>query len=925
MSPYPHQEIEHKWRSRWEAEGLYRATVDWQKPKHYALTMLPYPSGDLHIGHWYAMVPSDARARYMRMRGYNVMFPMGFDAFGLPAENAAIQRGVHPWKWTYANIENMRRQIRSMGAMFDWEREAVSCTPEFYRWTEWFFKKLYDNGLAYRAEARVNWSESLQTVLANEQVIDGKDERTGQPVIQKLMSQWFLRILDYADELLDFGQLDWPDAVIKAQTNWIGRSVGARVTFRTEQDEPIEVFTTRPDTLWGATFMVLAPEHPLVAEITTDQQRRDVAEYVIAAGRATEIERSSEGREKTGVFTGGHALNPVNDERIPIWIADYVMLGYGTGAIMAVPAHDQRDLEFARKFDIEVRPVICPTGGELDGTSMPEAYVGPGVMTSSGPIDGVACNDAKGLENPSIAATIKWLNEHGAGNQSVNYRIRDWLISRQRYWGAPIPAIRTSAGSYESVSEDDLPVLLPEDVEFMPTGQSPLKQHQGFLTARDATGAAAERETDTMDTFVCSSWYQYRYLSPDYEDGPFDPQEAAYWLPVDVYTGGAEHATLHLLYTRFFTKAMRDLGLFDRTAEIMRSHERNPDALFNEPMLRLRNQGQVLGEERPGDTIAAIGEWDGNVLRASRVRVLREGEDGSDGEIVGEILRRTENILTVAGAGATHSTVEVSDDAEIDIPLIDGTNSVNQLHHHLEVERMSKSKGNVVNPDEWVVRYGSDSLRAYLMFGFDWNKGGPWDSSRIQGVVRWINDVWDVAVQGPPQTEGTTARELELERRLHQTVERVQVGLENFTFNTAIAALMAFRNDLRAALREESIGAAAWTSALNTTVRLMAPFTPHVAEELWERLGQEYSVHQQEWPIFDASKAAEETVSLVVLVNGKVRDHVEVPAGLGEEDAKRLGLATEGAQRYLDGNREPQRVIFIAARKGQEPKVNIVL
>ncbi len=925
MSGYPHQEIEGKWRARWDADGLYRAKVDWQRPKHYALTMLPYPSGDLHIGHWYAMVPSDARARYMRMRGYNVMFPMGFDAFGLPAENAAIQRGIHPWKWTYANIENMRRQLHSMGAMFDWEREAVSCTPQFYRWTEWFFKKFYDSGLAYRAEALVNWSESLQTVLANEQVIDGMDERTGQPVVQKLMSQWFLRILNYADELLDFGKLDWPESVVKAQTNWIGRSIGARVTFRTEQDEPIEIFTTRPDTLWGATFMVLAPEHPLVAEITTSEQRPTIDAYVLQAAQATEIERSSESRDKTGVFTGGYALNPVNDERIPIWIADYVMLTYGTGAIMAVPAHDQRDFEFARQFGIEIRPVIRPVAGELNGTTMAEAYVGPGVMTNSGAIDNVPCNEAKGLNNPSIAATIDWLKKHNAGDEAVTYRLRDWLISRQRYWGAPIPAVRTETGDYESVPEHELPVLLPEDVEFMPTGQSPLQNHKGFLTAQDAEGKPAERETDTMDTFVCSSWYQYRYLSPNYEDGPFDPQEAAYWLPVDVYTGGAEHATLHLLYTRFFTKVMRDLGMFDRTAEVMWSHERNPEALFDEPMLRLCNQGQVLGEEHPGDTIAAYGEWDGNVLRASRVRVLQEADGNGSGDVIGEILRRTENILTVGRLDGSRATVEVAADAELDIPRVAGAKSVNQLHHHLEVERMSKSKGNVVNPDEWVVRFGSDSLRAYLMFGFDWRKGGPWDSSRIQGVVRWINDIWEIATQGPPSGDGTPEAELQLDRRLHQTVGRVQAGLENFTFNTAIAALMAFRNDLRAGLREAHIGAPAWESALNTMVRLMAPLTPHVAEEIWERLGQEYSVHEQPWPRFDATKAAEDNVSLVVLVNGKVRDHVEVQAGIGEDEAKRLGLATEGAQRYLAGGIEPRRVIFIVARKGQEPKVNIVL
>ncbi len=572
MGKYEPAQVEAKWRARWEQEGLYRARVDWSKPKHYALTMLPYPSGDLHIGHWWAMTPSDARARFMRMRGYNVLFPMGFDAFGLPAENAAIQRGVHPRKWTYANIETMRRQQRSMGAMFDWDREVVSCTPEFYKWTEWFFRLFFENGLAYRGEALVNWSESLQTVLANEQVIDGKDERTGQPVIQKLMSQWFLRITNYANELLDFSKLQWPDPIVKSQTNWIGRSEGAAVRFHTEAGHLIEIFTTRPDTLWGVTFMVLAPEHELVQKVTSDAQRERVGEVVEQAAGTSEIERTAEGRDKTGAFTGGYAINPVNDERIPIWIADYVMLTYGTGAIMAVPGHDERDFEFARKYGLRVRPVIQPAGEALDGDRMEAAYVGPGTMVNSGPFDGTPCTEAKGRANPAIDAVTDWIEAQGIGKEAVTYRLRDWLISRQRYWGTPIPIVRRADGAYEAVPPQDLPVLLPEDVEFSPTGRRPLELHESFKRAVGSDGEPAERETDTMDTFVCSSWYQYRYLSPGFDAGPFDPEEAAYWLPVDVYTGGTEHATLHLMYTRFFTKAMRDLSVFKSTEEAMRAH-----------------------------------------------------------------------------------------------------------------------------------------------------------------------------------------------------------------------------------------------------------------------------------------------------------------------------------------------------------------
>ncbi|RMF76549.1 MAG: leucine--tRNA ligase [Chloroflexi bacterium] len=924
---YNPEKIETKWQQRWEEDGLYRAKVDWSKPKFYALTMLPYPSGDLHIGHWYAMTPSDARARYMRMKGYNVLFPMGFDAFGLPAENAAIQRNIHPWKWTYSNIERMRQQLRSMGAMFDWEREVVSCMPEYYKWTQWFFKKFYEHGLAYRSEALVNWSETLQTVLANEQVIDGKDERTGQPVVQKMMAQWFFKITAYADELLNFDKIDWPDPIRIMQTNWIGRSEGANVVFKTEHGDAIEVYTTRPDTLWGATFMVLAPEHPLVEKVTTDAQRAAVEAYIEQAATRTEVERTAENREKTGVFTGGYAINPVTEKRIPIWIADYVMITYGSGAIMAVPYGDQRDFEFARKYDLEIVPVVQPDGADSipDADALEMAYDGPGTMVNSGPIDGTVHNGQKGRSSPAIAAAIDYLEANNIGEEAVNYRLRDWLISRQRYWGAPIPMIHRQDGTYEAVPDDELPVLLPEDVEFMPTGQSPLKYHEGFRNVIDSDGNPAERETDTMDTFMCSSWYWYRYLSPHYDDAPFDPEEAAYWLPVDTYTGGAEHAVMHLLYARFFAKAMRDTGIFDDTIAAMKAHGRDPDDLLGEPMIQLRNQGQVLGEERSGDFILVWGRKEGNKLLADKVQVVdRDDPPEVSADLTGEIMRRTENILTVKQLDGSSAIVEVLPDADVEIPTIEGKNNVNQLKHHLEIQRMSKSKGNVVNPDEWVARHGADSVRAYLMFGFDWQKGGPWDSKGIQGVVRWIDDVWHIVMAGPPDGDGTAEGERTLERRLHQTIERVGDGLENFSFNTSIAALMALRNDLRTAIRNEQIGATAWGEAMHIMLRLMAPFTPHIAEELWERLGHEYSVHNQAWPEYDAEKAAEDTVTLVIQINGKVRDRIEVPADIDEATATKLALESEAAERYLNGG-EPRRVIFIAARKGQEPKVNIVV
>lgn len=579
--------LEKKWQSRWEMDQLYRSVIDHSRPKFYALTMLPYPSGDLHIGHWYAMTPSDARARYMRMKGYNVLFPMGFDAFGLPAENAAIRDGVHPMKRTFQNIEKMRLQLRSMGAMFDWEREAVSADPSYYKWTEWFFIQLYKLGLAYRKLSPVDWCPHCNTTLAREQVWgdDRHCERCNTPVIKKDLNQWFFKSTRYADELLNYDGIDWPQTVKTLQTNWIDRSEGASVVFTTEQGDDVEIFTTRPDTLWGATFMVFSPEHPLVEKVTTPENKAQVEEYKIQAARQTDIQRGAADKEKTGVFTGGYAINPVNQARIPIWIADYVLMSYGTGAIMAVPAHDERDFAFAKKYNLPIIPVIQPR--MADGTPSPDielksAYIGDGVMINSGQLNGVAVNTEKGRKNPSIAAVIDWLQEQRIGRESVNYRYRDWLISRQRYWGAPIPMIYCEEHGWNPVPEEQLPVLLPEDVEWKPTGESPLKLHPTWKhTTCPVCGAAATRETDTMDTFMCSSWYHLRYLSPKYELGPFDPAEYDYWMPVDTYTGGIEHATMHLLYTRFFHKALRDAGIVKG----------------NEPMVQLRNQGMVLGED----------------------------------------------------------------------------------------------------------------------------------------------------------------------------------------------------------------------------------------------------------------------------------------------------------------------------------------
>lgn len=812
---YNPSQIEPRWQERWEREGLYHANIDPSRPKHYALTMLPYPSGDLHIGHWYAMTPADARARFMRMRGYNVMFPMGFDAFGLPAENAAIKRGVHPKEWTYANVERMRQQMRSMGAMFDWRREAVSSDPEYYRWTEWFFIQFYKNGLAYRKKSPVDWCPNCNTTLAREQVW-GEDrhcERCGTPVIKKNLEQWFFRTTRYAEDLLSYETIDWPERVRTLQTNWTGRSEGALVTFKTEQGDEFEIFTTRPDTLWGVTFMVLAPEHPLVARITSSDCRAEVEAYVQQAVRQTDVQREAADKEKTGVFTGGYAINPVNAERVPVWIADYVLMTYGTGAIMAVPAHDQRDFEFARKYGLEVRVVIQPdTEPPADSQAMTAAVPASGRMVNSGPLTGTPGEDA-------FTRAVGHIEELGVGHGSVNYRLRDWLISRQRYWGSPIPIVYCEKCGVVTVPEDQLPVLLPDDVEWKPTGESPLKLHPTWrFTACPSCGGPAERETDTMDTFMCSSWYHLRYLSPHHSESPFDPAEYDYWMPVDLYTGGIEHANMHLIYTRFFHKACRDIGI-----------TRGP-----EPMLQLRNQGIVLGEDS---------------------------------------------------------------------------------------EKMSKSRGNVVAPDELVARYGADAVRAHLMFFTRWEMGAPWNSSGIDGVVRWLRRTWSVILEPVDEelSQSPQAVVKSLRRKAHQTLRSVTRDYETLEFNTIISGLMELMNEMSKAKQQGVYGAPAWEEVVEIYLKMLAPVAPHISEEIWAHLGKPYSIHTQGWPEVDEEAARQEEIILVLQVNGKLRDRVSVPADISEEEARRTALANASVQRFLEG-RTPRQVVVVPKKL-----VNIVL
>ena len=804
--------VEPKWRAAWQESDLYRVEDDRPEPKWFSLTMYPYPSGILHVGHWYAFAIPDTFARLQRMRGHNVLFPMGFDAFGLPAENAAIRNNIHPATWTLDNIRQMRRQYDVMGTMIDWSREIASCMPEFYHWNQWIFLQMLKRGLAYRAAGPVWWCPNDQTVLANEQVLEGNIcERCGAEVYKRDLEQWYFRITEYAEQLLTgLDDLDWPSRVKVMQRNWIGRSEGARLRFSLDTGEALEVFTTRPDTVFGATFMVMAPEHPLVSQITTNEQRDAVEAYIDRTRRETEIERQStdEAHPKTGVFTGAYAVNPVNDERIPIWIADYVLMGYGTGAIMAVPAHDERDFAFARAFDLPIRVVIQPEGDvALDPATMSHAYVGPGKMVNSGPFDGTPVPE-------SVSTVISWLDEQGRGSAEVSYRLRDWLISRQRYWGTPIPIVYCDSCGIVPVPEDQLPVTLPLDAEFAPTGQSPLVSHEAFLhTTCPTCGGDARRETDTMDTFVDSSWYWYRYTSPEEAGAPFDVERVKQWTPVDLYCGGIEHAILHLLYARFFTRVLRDIGLVDHS----------------EPFTRLRNQGMILS--------------------------------------------------------------------------IEGT-------------KMSKSRGTQIGPDELVEEYGADALRLHLMFLGPWEQGGPWNDRGITGMQRFIRRAFQLVSEtgtsvpvDDEKVEGVDG----LRSLTHRTIKRVTDDLDGFQFNTMIAALIEFTNELMKQKDGLLTRTPAWREAMETLTLLMAPSTPYAAEEMWSRLGKPYSVHQQSWPVWIASLAAVRTVEIPVQVNGKVRDKLTVDADATESEVLTMAKASQRVAEHLEG-KTVVREVFVPGR-----------
>jgi leucyl-tRNA synthetase len=816
--------IEPRWQARWDELGLHKTNLQDVRNRYYLLTMYPYPSGDLHIGHWYIVTPTDAIARFQAMHGKNVFLPIGFDAFGLPAENAAIRNNINPRVWTMSNIENMRRQFRTMGARFDWDAEVVTADPDYYRWNQWFFLQFLKAGLAYRAKSAVDWCPNDGT-LAREQV-EGTERRCwrcGAKVEKRELDQWYLRVTNYADELLDFSQIQFPDPVRTMQTNWIGRSEGGEIVFETAAaahhagGAELRVFTTRPDTLFGATFMVLAPEHPLVSVLTAPERRKEVEAYVAGAAAATEIERLSTDREKTGVALGAEAINPVNGERIPIFVADYVLGGYGTGAIMAVPAHDERDFAFAKQFGLSIRRVVARPGAEDDDPGA--AYVAHAddeVLVNSGEYSGLAADEG----GRRIVAALE---ARGEAHAAVTYRLRDWLISRQRYWGTPIPIIYCDTHGAVPVPEEDLPVRLPDNVDYGGSGVNPLTRDEAFLNVPCPIGGEpARRETDTMDTFMDSSWYWYRYLSPQKQDAAIDPDMVEGWTPVEQYTGGAEHAVMHLLYAREFTKMLRDLGLVQQ----------------NEPWKRVFNQGQILG---------------------------------SDGE------------------------------------------------------RMSKSRGNTVDPDDLVEKYGADTVRLFLMFMGPWDQGGPWSPTGIGGVHRFLNRVWALTLEphylepGDPEAgvlpvgQDEKAARAAIRAAAHRTLRDVTADYDAFHFNTMVAKLMELSNALFRYRGSSVAGGPEWDEAVRLLLLMLAPAAPHIAEELWSRrlaANDEAwrSIHTERWPEVDLAAVAESTREVPVQVNGKVRDRIVVPAGADAAAIEAAVLGSVRIQQILAG-RAPDRII----------------
>jgi leucyl-tRNA synthetase len=871
--PYEPAAIEARWQRRWAEARAFRAEIDPAKPKFYVLDMFPYPSGaGLHVGHPKGYISTDVIARYKRMRGVNVLHPMGWDAFGLPAEQYAVETGTHPRDTTRKNIDVYRRQLQSLGLSYDWDREVDTTDPGYVHWTQWIFAKFFERGLAYEALVPVNWCPALGTVLANEEVIDGKSERGGHPVVRVPMRQWMLRITAYADRLVDdLEGLDWPEHIKKMQRDWIGRSEGARVRFAVEghPDAAIDVFTTRPDTLFGATYMVLAPEHPLVLRIAAPAQRDAVRAYVDETARRSERARTALVDQKTGVDTGAFARNPANGARIPIWIADYVLAGYGTGAIMAVPGHDERDHAFATTFGLPIVEVV--RGGDVAR----EAYAGDGEAVHSGFLDGLPTPRAK-------ARMIEWLEAEKLGERTVSYKLRDWLFSRQRYWGEPFPVLHTDDGAVKLVPESDLPVLLPELEDYRPSGDfgTPLQRAPEWLATTDpATGRPARRDPNTMPQWAGSCWYYLRFCDPRNHDAAWSQEAERYWMPVDLYVGGAEHAVLHLLYSRFWHKVLYDLGLVHT----------------KEPFAKLLNPGMILG--------VSYRYYDDDLTDARGPRTKRypssavrlEGERALAAATGTEVKERW---LSAAQIRRNGDDVPVHPD-DPDVPLEE------------VFEKMSKSRGNVVNPDDVVAEFGADALRLYELFMGPLEKGAPWSTDGIPGVFRFLQRAWRILVGDEQPGEAPAALAdgdgtPEQARLTAQTIAGVTADLEVLALNTAISKLMVWSRDVAKDHPAPRAGALAF-------VRLLSPFAPHLAEEIWSRLGGEGFVSLAPWPIADEALLVSDTVKIVVQVNGKKRDDVMVPAGADAAATEAAVLASERVRALLEG-RTPKKVIVVPGR-----------
>jgi len=817
MERYNFNKIENKWQKEWEDKNIFKVNEDLEKEKYYVLEMFPYPSGKLHMGHVRNYSIGDVVARYKKMNGFNILHPIGWDAFGLPAENAAIKNNIHPDIWTKQNISEMKRQLKQLGLSYDWDREVTTCNEEYYKWTQWIFVQLYKNGLAYKKKSAVNWCPSCETVLANEQVVNGKCERCETTVEKKNLEQWYFKITEYAQRLLDDLDLleGWPEKVKTMQKNWIGKSFGSEMTFEIEgMEESMEVFTTRPDTTYGATFMVFAPEHPLVYEMVRGTEYESgYNAFMDKIRSSSDIERTSANIEKEGFFTGKYCINPLNEERIPIYAANYVLMGYGTGAIMAVPAHDERDFEFAKKYGLKIIPVITPEDKMLT-EEMKEAYIGSGKMINSGKFNGIDSKDA-------IEKVSEYMEEAGIGKRTVNFRLRDWLISRQRYWGAPIPIMFCEKCGEVPVPEEDLPVKLPTDVEFSGKGDSPLGTSETFVnTICPICGGMARREVDTMDTFVCSSWYFLRYTDARNDKEIFSRENAKYWMNVDQYIGGVEHAILHLLYARFFNKFLYDQGLSPET----------------EPFKNLLTQGMVL-------------------------------KDGS---------------------------------------------------------KMSKSKGNVVSPEEIITKYGADTARLFILFASPPEKDLEWSDAGVEGSFRFLNRVWRLAhyLLEDVKAKGRSVdgpMEKEMRYHINSTIKKVSDDIEGrFNFNTAISATMELVNETYKYMDME-YDHATMKEAVETILTLLAPFAPHMMEELWEILGHEGSVHDLSWPTYDLAKTVRDVVEIVVQINGKVKERLTIEREAGKEAVEKLVMGIEKIKSATEG-KEIKKFIYVPGKL-----VNIVV